>query len=160
MKKLLLLVFLFSFQAFSKTGNSFSNYENRKTISQGRYIVGGVAGIFPGFGIGHAIQGRYSDRGWIFTTGSVLIPVSFYMTIFFGTASGYQPDNKFLLSATYASLGLIFIGMGIKIWEMVDVWLLPSHYKITKKSPVQIKPLAFYDSNKQFHYGLSFNYQF
>lgn len=37
-------------------------------VSTPRYIIGGILGTYPiGFGIGHAIQGRYSDRGWIFT---------------------------------------------------------------------------------------------
>lgn len=38
-------------------------------ISDGAHIGGGVAAIFVGFGVGQAIQGRWSERGWIFTLG-------------------------------------------------------------------------------------------
>ena len=48
--------------------NEYSSETRVKTISQGRYIGGGVASIFLGFGIGHAIQGRWKERGWIHTT--------------------------------------------------------------------------------------------
>lgn len=38
-------------------------------ISSGAHIGGGVAALFIGFGSGQAIQGRWSDTGWIFTVG-------------------------------------------------------------------------------------------
>jgi hypothetical protein len=40
-------------------------------ISSGAHIGGGVASLFLGFGTGQAIQGRWSDTGWIFTLGEV-----------------------------------------------------------------------------------------
>src|SRR5205085_907677 len=41
-------------------------------ISDTRYVLGGVIGTYPiGLGLGHAIQGRYMDRGWIFTVGEL-----------------------------------------------------------------------------------------
>src|SRR5512140_558304 len=38
-------------------------------ISGGRYLGGGMAAVFFGFGVGHAVQGRWLDQGWIFTFG-------------------------------------------------------------------------------------------
>src|SRR4051812_36567936 len=38
-------------------------------MGNGRYISGGAVGSIFGFGIGHAIQGRYSEKGWIFAVG-------------------------------------------------------------------------------------------
>src|SRR5687767_6234918 len=38
-------------------------------ISDGQWLGGAVANWFVGFGVGQAIQGRWSDRGWIFTVG-------------------------------------------------------------------------------------------
>lgn len=43
----------------------------RGEISTGRYILGGVLSIWPGLGIGQAVQLRYRDRGWIFTVGEL-----------------------------------------------------------------------------------------
>lgn len=41
-------------------------------ISTVSYVVGGVLGTYPvGLGIGHAIQGRWSQKGWIFTAGEL-----------------------------------------------------------------------------------------
>ena len=35
-------------------------------------VVGASVGTFTGFGLGHPIQGRYMERGWMFTTTQVL----------------------------------------------------------------------------------------
>ena len=163
MKKLLLSIFLlsFSFPSFSSENRElFSDYGSVKNISQTQYIAGGLIGFFTGFGIGHAIQGRYRDRGWIFTTGSFLMIAGYSGAVFFGMGAGHQPDNQFISGLAYASWGAGLIGFGIRIWEIVDVWVLPSRYRIVKESPFKIKPLAFYDSNKQLNYGLSLHYQF
>ena len=163
MKNLLLSVWfvVFSFQSFSfsESENSFSNHEGAKTILQGSYIGGGFVGTFVGFGIGHAIQGRYLKKGWIFTAGSILIPVGYVGAVFFALGAGYSGE-KAVYGAAYTSLGVMILGLGLKIWEIIDVWMLPSHYKVVKEKPFQIKPLAFYDSDNKFHYGLSLNYQF
>ena len=36
-------------------------------VSNARYYGGAIPGSILGFGIGHAIQGRYKEKGWIFT---------------------------------------------------------------------------------------------
>src|SRR5687767_14647149 len=41
----------------------------RGEISDGEHAAGAIASIFIGFGSGQAIQGRWSDKGWIFTLG-------------------------------------------------------------------------------------------
>ena len=38
-------------------------------ITEGQQFIGGVANFFVGFGVGQAIQGRWTDTGWIFTLG-------------------------------------------------------------------------------------------
>jgi hypothetical protein len=38
-------------------------------ISEGATFGGGLAALFIGYGSGQAIQGRWSDTGWIFTLG-------------------------------------------------------------------------------------------
>ena len=42
-------------------------------IDHYRYVAGGMLSLIPGFGIGHAVQGRWSDGyGWLFTVGEGL----------------------------------------------------------------------------------------
>ena len=42
---------------------------DRGYISGGQHVAGGVAALFVGFGVGHAIQGRWTNVGWIMTVG-------------------------------------------------------------------------------------------
>lgn len=90
-------------------------------VSQNDYIVGGILGTIPGFGVGHAIQNRYESKGWIFTAGEVA-----------GVAAGITGA---LLPSHSARSVLSWIGwsvyLGFHIWEIVDVWLLtqPNHAK-------------------------------
>ena len=177
--KFLLSIFLLalSFQAMSKEdlldkslsvkAEQESSYERAfKTIPQDQYFAGGAASFVLGFGIGHAIQGRWKERGWIFTATEIALVLAVnYFSNRERTKSlvWITLPNAFTNFSISASndiptlLSLLALG-GIYIWEKIDIFLLPSHYKIVKRSPFQIKPLAFYD--KQFHYGLSLNYQF
>ena len=155
-----ILLLILSFQSFAELEDSFSNYQKPKTIYREQYIIGGIFGTMSGFGIGHAVQGRYTEKGWIFTMGGLSLLAGFSGAVYFGFGASYQPDNKLLFGAAYTSLGVLLIGMGLKIWEVVDVWMLPSHYKVVKEKAFQVKPLAFYDTNNQLHYGLSLNYLF
>ena len=65
---LFILCFTMSSLAFSMEMNSSTNI---KEVSETNYYLGGVLGVLPGFGIGHAVQGRWKDKGWIFTAGEL-----------------------------------------------------------------------------------------
>ena len=42
------------------------------SVSPFRFVVGGALSVFPGFGVGHAVQGRwFKDYGWLFTAGEL-----------------------------------------------------------------------------------------
>src|SRR5215813_5168447 len=41
-------------------------------ITDGQKTGGGAAALFVGFGVGQAIQGRWLERGWIFTAGDLV----------------------------------------------------------------------------------------
>jgi hypothetical protein len=99
-------------------------------ISDTRYIVGGILGTYPlGLGIGHAIQGRWSDKGWIFTAGELGAA-----TVFMIGALGCVSDelNNGLngkddcrgLNEAMVVTGLVGY-IGFRIWEIVDVWSVP-----------------------------------
>lgn len=90
----------------------------RGEIDQNLYIGGALIGTFLApFGIGQAVQGRWSDRGWIFTVGEAAsIGVIIAGISRFDSSTD---DGEGLLIA--GVLGLV----GFRIWEMVDLWVGP-----------------------------------
>lgn len=74
---------------------------------------GALTGTFFGFGLGHAIQGRYAKRGWLFTaleTGALAGMVGGGSLC----ASGGCQNNV-------AAAGLLLF-LSFKVWESIDVW--------------------------------------
>lgn len=110
--------------------------EAKVPVSKGRYITGGILGSTFGFGIGHGIQGRYAEKGWIFTAGEVaglaiLTPAA--------TQCAQDNQNNSNKDCTPAQKSIITGGylilLGFHIWEIVDVW--------TGATPVEDKVSAF-----------------
>ena len=99
-------------------------------ISDGRYYGGAALGTYIGFGVGHAIQGRYQDKGWIFTAGQVgsLFVAATGITKCLFDSDTYKEDNS--CSNTQLQIGvwglIIFKG-----WEIFDLWYTP--YKINQR---------------------------
>ena len=83
------------------------------TYVDSNYELGGVVGTIFGHGIGHAVQGRYKDKGWIFTLGQIV-----------GTGlivNGLiQDDSDYLIVG--ASSSLIS-----RLTEILDVWGNPNN---------------------------------
>lgn len=83
MKQIFVFIFLiiqvqsvFAENNFHQVKSQMTNEEQdiylKGEMDKTKYIVGGVLGTYPiGLGIGHAIQGRYSEKGWIFTAGEL-----------------------------------------------------------------------------------------
>jgi hypothetical protein len=101
----------------------------RGEISDEAHFGGGLVGTFFGFGLGHAVQGRFGDRGWIFLTGEAasgafliwgmsecfsLVPQEG------GTGETCGKDARFLVGG----IGLV----AFRIWELIDVWAGPPAY--------------------------------
>lgn len=103
-------------------------------ISSSDEVLGGLLGIYPGFGIGHIVQGRWKQKGWIFTVGEIASLVALTMGIagciedefeddsFEDNNDSCSSENNFLLAA--GTIGFV----GFKIWEIVDVWTAPSSH--------------------------------
>ena len=95
-------------------------------ILDGPYVTGGVLGSLFGFGIGHAIQGRYGQRGWIFTLSEVagvgLLASGSNNCINTYNSSNYYQNNC-SPSAAFVVGELILVGF--RIWEIVDLWATP-----------------------------------
>lgn len=122
-------------------------------ISQTRYIIGGILGTYPiGLGIGHAVQGRWSQKGWIFTAGELgsigVLLVGALGCVDDEAENGFngKDDCSDLNKALIVTGAIGFIGF--RIWEAVDVWAAPpSHNKkvrelkdyINKSPSTQVK---------------------
>jgi hypothetical protein len=99
-------------------------------ISIGRYITGGILAYGVGFGVGHAVQGRWSDQGWIFTVGesASMIAILYGLTQV-GHRHGfdedpYQDNQRDRRGRNYALAGIVGL-VGFRIWEVVDAWAAP-----------------------------------
>lgn len=83
------------------------------------YVIGGIVGTYPGFGLGHAIQGRWLDRGWIFTLGEtagILVAGAGIINRLGDSGSERDCDR----TAITVGMGTY---LGFKIVEIFDVWI-------------------------------------
>lgn len=115
-----------------KTSLSLLTSEEVKILNIGplenpRYITGGVLGTSIGFGLGHIVQGRWQEKGWIFTlgesaslitalgAGTLCITRNISSNVFTGE------DDDYSLACWITNLALASF-VGFKIWEGVDLW--------------------------------------
>jgi hypothetical protein len=113
MKSIVLAGLLFLSMPLEAFGANETAPKQETVINQWQYVGGGLVGTFLGYGTGHAIQERYLYKGLIFTLGE-------FGTLWTGGhcfVSGC-PDGLF-----FASLAGYF---GLRIWEIVDVWMISS----------------------------------
>jgi hypothetical protein len=111
--------------AYSSLDEEDRRILNRGEISTTAYVIGGVVGTYPiGLGIGHAIQGRYTDKGWIFTAGELGSIAVAYAGVG-NCVSSWSSSN----GGSSCSGGLVLFGvvgyLGFRIWEIIDVWAAP-----------------------------------
>ena len=109
----------------------------RGYISPGEHIGGGVVSLFFGFGVGQAVQGRWSEKGYIFTVGEA----ASFGAILWGlqqvvTACDYHDpyyedyrcnQTKENRGATLLIGGLVAMSV-FRIWEVVDAFTGPSDH--------------------------------
>ena len=89
------------------------------------YIIGGIIGTYPGFGFGHAIQGRWLDRGWIYTTGEVTSLIVASAGLVNCVDDGADDNDCNSSAITVGLLGYV----GFKIAEIYDVWVGGARYR-------------------------------
>jgi len=107
--------------------------EDQKILEKGRYetgpyVTGGVLGTAIGFGIGHAVQSRYGEMGWIFTVTEVPAYGAFLAGYIRWLNRSRRHDDELpkaqpLDITLMAAGGAVF--MAFHIWEIVDVWVTP-----------------------------------
>ena len=98
---------------------------DRGEISTAQYVAGGMVGTVLGLGIGNAIQGTYMPTGLIFTLGEV-------GAIGVMVAGAVNCIDTVSSSSSYTSCagGALLVGylalLGLRIWEVIDVWSTPA----------------------------------
>ena len=90
--------------------------EGTISMTGGQYVAGGIVSVLVPFGLGHAIQGRWSTDGWKFT----VFPLASLGLAGAACMNGHNCWDAF-------TLGMFAIGVG-RIWEMVDAWATPTGY--------------------------------
>ena len=146
-----------------------------KTLNNKEYIGGAFASMFLGFGIGHAIQGRWWDEGgWVFTLGEgVTVGVILSSLLLTGGIKGFEArsSKQVTVKNIHSAWGeglkwggfislLLFIPL--RIWASIDSWVLPSHIKVAQESRFQIIPLVVsnHSNSNNLSLGLSMKYRF
>ncbi|MBE7454631.1 MAG: hypothetical protein HS111_38945 [Kofleriaceae bacterium] len=84
----------------------------RGEISGDRRVIGVVVSVVPGFGLGHVVQGRWRERGWIFTVGEVV-------AFGFIAAAAVESDLSAPLVGALAAVGWGGY-LGLRVWEVTD----------------------------------------
>ncbi len=130
--------------------------------SPGQYVGGGLVGTVVGLGLGHAIQGRWTNDGWVFTLLEVLSGgaigagagwwVYTNKTIEAAADKG-NVDTKSQLMSYIGPVALTGVGtllfFSFKVWEIVDVWAGASPVSNNKpainlETSAYLKPKSFW----------------
>ena len=89
------------------------------------HIGGGLVATFVGFGVGHAVQGRWSERGWIFTVGET----AGLGLMVYGLGKGLDSCANVESDCGTSGLGFIAGGAialtGFHLWETIDAFVAP-----------------------------------
>jgi hypothetical protein len=102
----------------------------RGFISDGEHIAGGAVALVFGLGLGQAIQGRWSEMGWVFTLGesaAVLVMMYGVISIFgceFSDLGSEQDRDCADPGSAIAVAGLIGYGV-FRVWGAIDAFAAP-----------------------------------
>lgn len=97
------------------------------TIGDGAAIAGGLLSIYPGFGIGQAVEGRYREIGYVFTLGEIAAyggVLAGAISLIDCTTDNCRNDN----GAVVLLVGSALAYTGLHIWEIVDAFTAPSEH--------------------------------
>lgn len=95
----------------------------RGEISPLETIGGGLISAWAGFGLGHAVQGRYSDVGWMFTLGEV---ASLSVAVLGAIQVGQRGNSQRFDNADTMLVGGMISYCVLRVWEFVDTLAGPN----------------------------------
>ena len=149
--------------AKNTTEKSVDRSSYKKTIHKSTYIGSGIISMVFGFGTGPAIQGRWSDIGWIFTVGNALLIGGMFTVVMSGVTSSFHVKLDRFTLYRWVGLKVLFATyFAFRVWEIIDTWSLPSHYIAVKTPKLQVSPVytANYRDMSISGLGLSLKYNF
>jgi len=102
--------------------------EERKILEKGEYsdgeiVGGGLLGSFLGLGLGHAAQGRFREKGWIFLVGEAVGSYVFMWSLI-NCVDDIDNDSDHCNGGMLAT-SIIAVAV-LRIWEIVDLWTVPA----------------------------------
>ncbi|HSD87175.1 MAG TPA: hypothetical protein VLB44_06655 [Kofleriaceae bacterium] len=83
-------------------------------VSEIQQIVGPPTAAFFGFGLGHVVEGRWHEKGWIFTLGESLA----FAAIVYASAN-IECTSRCELVGPAMVTGMLGV-TGLRIWEVYD----------------------------------------
>jgi hypothetical protein len=99
-------------------------------ISDNRYIGGALVGVFFGWGLGQAVQGRYRDTGWIFTVGeggsTVALIAGLVQVV--GCVDEFGDRRCSTRSGETLLIGGLIGLVAFRAWELIDVFAAPPRH--------------------------------
>jgi hypothetical protein len=105
-------------------------YEERALLAEGEITLlqtlvgGGVAWTF-GFGLGHAVQGRYEEIGWKFTLAEGAAGAGFVV----GLLIAIDPNSRYPSETGERVFIASAIAFGVlRIWETIDALTAPGEH--------------------------------
>ena len=110
---------------------------DRGRITTGQYVTGGVLGSYFGFGIGHMVQQRWMETGWLFTVGQSAALTAAVVGAVSCVDDGYHEEQRVhggsrSSSGGRCSAGLLIGGLlgfvGLRTWEIIDLWVAPPRH--------------------------------
>jgi hypothetical protein len=100
----------------------------RGFISDGEHIGGGLAAVFLGLGIGQAIQGRWSEKGYIFTLGEGASFVAMVWGISRWANDCLEPETCRDDSGMALFAGGLLALAVFRVWETIDAFVAPPEH--------------------------------
>ena len=110
----------------SKSEQELNELLERGEISDGQKTGGGVAARVVGFGVGQAIQGRWLERGWIFTAGD--LAATAMMVAGPILAFSYDCNAACMHRGEALALGGSLLALGLRIWQASDAFVVPARH--------------------------------
>ncbi|MCB9740148.1 MAG: hypothetical protein H6747_12855 [Deltaproteobacteria bacterium] len=107
----------------------------RGPISSGEWVLGGILGSWIGFGVGHMVQSRWSDGGFLFTGGQILSLSAMVAGLArgatrelecteFGCREVSNSNDRWMIVGVSGALAFTVL----RVWEIYDVWAGPKQH--------------------------------
>lgn len=99
---------------------------NRGEVSDVGHVAGALLAIYPGFGLGQVAQGRWTDTGWIVTSGELALGAAVAIGLFScAIRDSVEADG----SVSCTGLSWAYAGfLGFRIYGIYDAIAGPSNH--------------------------------